>query len=489
VLIDQISFLSTQNLKNIHVFSENIFKRYDIRGSYGSDLSILDAYFLGLTFASILFKKGQVIVGRDTRLSSPMLCSYLIKGLLDGGVDVFFIGIASSPLVAYADQKLAANAAITVTGSHNPKEQNGFKLLLNNAPFFAQQLLGLKNKAEKGIRKAEKKGKLIRKSREIKNSYKAYITGLFTSISEEKKVVWDASNGAMGPILRQIVQLLPGNHILLNTACDGNFPNHHPDPRDHANFKQIGQVMQAYNADIGFVFDGDGDRLGIIDAKGRIFSADQIAMIIAEKALQVIGGDKNKKVIVDVKISPWLVNYLQKLGAEVIFCKTGHSEIKTQMLKNKAIFACEGSQHFYFGKKYGCIDDAMIAAAFFLQAIEDGEIEDKLKQMPCTFSTGELRCNMNIKEMERIYARVYAKGIKGKIIKIDGIRVEAENGWWLCRPSNTEDCVTLLVEGYNEKEFLALLCDLQQIFPPISCKIMNNMLTGVIKQHMIYYRE
>jgi phosphomannomutase len=465
-----------------HVFSPYIFKRYDIRGNFGEDLKEQDAYSLGLAFAN-LCQGETIVVGRDTRLSSPALYRALINGLRQGGGNVVAARVVSSPFLAYTAQILNATGAIMVTGSHNPINQNGFKLIYKGKPFFADNLQALKTMLCKGVALSQKTGKVKKLQVSVVEQYENLLQTLFHVIDEGIKVVWDASNGAMCPILKRLLPSLPGQHTLINEDCDGNFPNHHPDPTQHENLRQLRLFVQQNNADIGFCFDGDGDRLGVVTANGEILRADHIALLICQQLIKT-RGESEATILVDVKMPPWLVKALQSLGGDVIISKTGHSEMKQKMLETKALFACEGSQHFYFGD-HGNIDDALIAASYILHSINAQSLATTLKDTPRVFSTGELRFKIPKKEIECILHHHFPQDIQLKLITVDGIRVESENGWWLFRPSNTENCVIFIVESHSEKALHHLIEEIKVVFSTINCVTMNNILTNLIKQPKI----
>jgi phosphomannomutase len=473
---------TTSKYRHRHVFAQGLFKRYDIRGSFGDDLNENDAYSLGLAFAN-LCQGGTIIVGRDTRLSSPALYNSLLKGLLHGGSEVIAANIVSSPFLVYAAKSLGTTGAIMVTGSHNAANQNGFKLIHKGKPFFADNLQLLESMLLKGVPLSYEIGKIKELQTSVIEQYTKLLQSLFHVIDKKLSVVWDASNGAICPILKRVLPLLPGQHTLINGDCDGNFPNHHPDPTQPDNLRQLKLFMQKNKVDIGFCFDGDGDRLGVVAANGKILRADHIALLICQQLLQTKIEPK-ATILVDVKMSPWLIQTFCDLGADVIISRTGHSEIKQKMLETKALFACEGSQHFYFGT-YGNIDDALIAAAHILHSISDQPLAATLKDTPTVFSTGELRFEIPINEIQCILSSDISQLVQGKVSTVDGLRVEAENGWWLFRPSNTENCVIFIAESHSEQALSCLMEEIKVFFSTINCEIMNNALTNLTKQPKI----
>ena len=434
-----------------HVFNDNILRAYDIRGEVGRTLYNIDAERLGNIFASSFNKeKKKIIVCRDGRLSSPELLENLKKGLFESGADVIDIGLGPSPMLYYAANYLESDGAIMVTGSHNPPNHNGFKIMKGKVPFFGEDILDIGARARNGNWKFSKGSK---------SDYSIddkYIDILLKSLKIDKlnknlKVVWDPGNGAAGNIIEKLVKLLPGEHTLINSNIDGTFPSHHPDPTNPKNLEEIISLVKDKKFDLGLAFDGDGDRLGVISSAGKIIWGDQILALLSKEVLKDI---PNAPIIADVKASQNLFNEIQRLGGVPVMWKTGHSFIKSKMKEISSPLAGEMSGHIFFADRYLGYDDGIYAGLRVLELIDDSTTLDNfLNNLPRTFSTQEIKIDCSddkkFKVIEELSLILEKENLK--INRIDGLRIQKDDGWWLLRASNTQAVLVARIEANSQK--------------------------------------
>jgi phosphomannomutase len=432
-----------------HRFDPTILREYDVRGVVGETLSETDAEALGRAFGSIVRERDgrRVALGYDGRLSSPDLSAATERGLRAAGCHVLRIGRGPTPMLYYAVNALDTDGGIQITGSHNPPNYNGFKLMLGKASFFGEQIQRLGRIAAEG---AVADGDGTAEDVAILDAYVDRLTqGL--RIDESVKVAWDAGNGAVGDALVQLVGRLPGRHLLLNETVDGTFPAHHPDPTVPENLQQLQDTVLAEGCDLGVAFDGDGDRIGLIDRKARILWGDQMMVLIARDVLQRNPG---AAIIADVKASQVLFDAVAAAGGRPVMWKTGHSLIKSKMLEERAPFAGEMSAHLFFKEGWYGFDDALYAAVRILDILartgqDLAEFRDSLPQL---VNTPEIRfpCpeERKFKVAEEVKQRLAGTG--AQVIDIDGVRVITEDGWWLLRASNTQDVLVARCEAKDE---------------------------------------
>jgi phosphomannomutase len=428
-----------------HQFNPTILREYDIRGIVGDTLTEADAYALGRTFASKARDEGarSIAVGRDGRLHSGLLEGALIRGLNDSGIDVMQIGMGPSPMLYFATHYLDVAGGIQVTGSHNPAEYNGFKLLLKGRSVFGQEIQAIGKRALSG-HWFDGGGTI-----EEVDIREAYVNRLLEGFSGKPfRVGWDAGNGAAGPILDMLVERLPGHHHVLFSQVDGTFPNHHPDPTVEANLADLKQLVAREQLDFGIAFDGDGDRIGAVDGKGRVIWGDQLLMILAEA---VLAEQPGATIIADVKASQTLFDRVAELGGQPLMWKTGHSLIKSKMKETGAPLAGEMSGHIFFKHRWYGFDDALYAAVRLIEAVStSGKSLTELKDaMPQAVATPELRFQVDevrkFAIIDEVRDRLAADG--AKVDATDGVRVSTADGWWLLRASNTQDVLVARAEA------------------------------------------
>ena len=437
-------------MSNSHIFDNNILRAYDIRGEVGKNLNNIDAERLGNIFASSFNKKQKkIIVCRDGRLSSPELVKSLKKGLYESGADIIDIGLGPSPMLYFAANHLDSDGAIMVTGSHNPPQHNGFKIMKGKVPFFGNDILDIGERGIKGEWNYSDGSKL---------DYfidDKYINILLESLKLNKfnkdlKVAWDPGNGAAGAIIKKLVKMLPGEHTLINSEINGLFPSHHPDPTDPKNLKEIIELVRNKELDIGLAFDGDGDRLGVVSSKGRIVWGDQLLAFLSKEVLRNM---PNSSIIADVKASQNLFNEIEKYGGVPIMWKTGHSFIKSKMKEISSPLAGEMSGHIFFADRYLGYDDGIYAALRVLELIEDRyTLDNFLDSLPKTFSTLEIKIECSDDKKFNIIKELASTldSEKIKVNKVDGLRVQKDDGWWLLRASNTQAVLVARVEAKSK---------------------------------------
>jgi phosphomannomutase len=431
-----------------HQFNPTILREYDIRGIVGDTLTEADAYALGRTFAALARDEdaSRIAVGRDGRTHSGMLEAALVRGLTEGGVDAVLTGMGPSPMLYFATYYLDVDGGIQVTGSHNPADYNGFKLLLKGRSVFGKEIQAIGRRALAGDW-SEGNGRT-----EEVDIREAYVDRLLEGFSGKPfRVGWDAGNGAAGPILDMLIERLPGQHYAIFTNVDGRFPNHHPDPTVETNLEHLKQLVAEKNLDFGIAFDGDGDRIGAVDGKGRVIWGDQLLMILAVPVLQELPG---ATIIADVKASQTLFDRVAEIGGAPLMWKTGHSLIKSKMKETGAPLAGEMSGHIFFKHRWYGFDDALYAAVRLIEAVSaSGKSLTELKDaMPQAVATPELRFQVDevrkFAIVEEVRDRLAADG--AKVDATDGVRVSTGDGWWLLRASNTQDVLVARAEASDE---------------------------------------
>lgn len=442
-----------------HRFHPSLLREYDMRGVFGATLSAADAYALGRSFATVVRDNGgsRIATGHDGRLSSPLLESELVRGLADGGVDVLRIGLGPTPMLYYAEAVLDVDGGIQVTGSHNPPDHNGFKLTLAHQPFFGSDIARLGGIAAAG---AWSEGAGAVETVDIMDRYVARLVEGFDGPA--CRIGWDAGNGVAGPVIEKLIKLLPGEHHTLFTQVDGYFPHHHPDPTIDANLEDLRTLVLQNNLDFGLAFDGDGDRIGVIDGKGRPIWGDQLLGLFAQVVLQQRPG---ATIVADVKASQALFDRVADLGGQPLMWKSGHSLIKSKMKQTGSPLGGEMTGHIFFADDYYGFDDALYAAVRLIRALAllGGSVTALRDAMPALLTTPELRFPV---EEERKFAiiaeimdRLHHAG--ADVDRTDGARVTTRDGWWLLRASNTQAELVARVEARDQAGLDRLMKDVE----------------------------
>jgi phosphomannomutase len=431
-----------------HQFNRTILREYDVRGIVGQTLTANDAYALGRSYAALAVSEGatRIAVGRDGRTHSPELEEALVRGVNEGGLDVVRIGMSSSPMLYFAVATLDVEGGIQVTGSHNPADYNGFKMLLNGRSVFGVEIQELGRRAAEGDW-SDGQGKI-----EEIDIVDSYVDALMKGFDGNAyRIGWDAGNGAAGPIVERLVKRLPGEHHTLYTDVDGRFPNHHPDPTVEANLVDLKKLVADEGLDFGFAFDGDADRIGAIDAKGRVIWGDQLLIILAE---QVLKDEPGATIIADVKASQTLFDRIAEMGGTPLMWKTGHSLIKSKMKETNAPLAGEMSGHIFFKHQWYGFDDALYAAVRTIRAVSASgkSLTDLKGEMPVSVATPELRFQVDearkFAVIGEVAERLAAEG--ADVNSTDGVRVKTADGWWLLRASNTQDVLVARAEAKDQ---------------------------------------
>jgi len=432
------------------MISLSIFRSYDIRGNSNTNLTTADAYRIGYSFSklNITLENNIIYVGRDGRLSSPKLFEALTCGLTHGGAKVISIGVAPTPLLYYADKKFRPAASIMITGSHNPKYDNGFKMVANGKPFFGDQIQELL-KDILDINLTDITIEPISDIEEI-DIQELYVDEILSKliVNNNLKVAWDPGNGAACNIIKILQEKLPNTNIVINGEIDGNFPAHHPDPTVPENLAQLTEIIRTQNCDFGIAFDGDADRIGIVTSQGTILWGDQMLCLFAKDILKSYPG---ATIIADVKASQVVFDQVKLHGGVPLMWKTGHSHIKTKIAETGAVLAGEMSGHIFFADKYYGYDDAIYAALRFLDLMSRSSdtLDLMLAKLPQVFNTPEIRIDttdaLKFKIIDQIKERMLNEQIAFN--DIDGLRVNTESGWWLLRASNTQSAIIARCES------------------------------------------
>ena len=431
-----------------HSFDRTILREYDIRGTVGKTLNEADAYALGRTFAALATDEGarSLAVGRDGRTHSPMLQAELIRGLIEGGINVIDVGVGPSPMLYFAVATLGVQGGIQVTGSHNPPEYNGFKMLLNGRSVFGEEIQKLGRRAEDGDW-TDGHGSV--EHVDILDSYVDRLVKGFRG--KAYRIGWDAGNGAGGTVLEKLVTKLPGEHFTIFTEVDGTFPNHHPDPTVEANLADLKALVAEKNLDFGIAFDGDADRIGAVDGKGRVIWGDQLLMILAVPVLKEQPG---ATIIADVKASQILFDHVARIGGTPLMWKTGHSLIKSKMKETNAPLAGEMSGHIFFQHRWYGFDDALYAAVRLIEAVSASgkTMSEIVDEIPKSVATPELRFPVDESRKFAVVTEVLHRlsGNGARVDATDGARVMTDDGWWLLRASNTQDVLVARAEAADE---------------------------------------
>jgi len=434
-------------MSDTRTLDSTILREYDIRGIVGESLNTDDARAIGRAYGSILRDAGgaSVAVGYDGRLSSPELEASVVDGLIACGLTVYRVGLGPSPMLYYATHKLETDGGLMITGSHNPPDYNGIKMTLMGKAFFGEDIQAL------GARAAS--GDFVNGVGAVKDHLilDDYVARLRVDYRGDKhlKIAWDPANGAAGDALSRLLDDLPGEHFVINAEIDGTFPAHHPDPTVEKNLDQLKALVAKNNCDLGIGFDGDGDRVGVIDSQGRVLWGDQLLVILAR---EVLADQPGAPIIADVKASQIFFDEIRRLGGDPILWKVGHSHIKSKMTELNSPLAGEMSAHIFFKHRYYGYDDALYVAIRLISILSSGPetLDEIFDALPQFVNTPELRieCREDRKfdVVEEVRDRLAADP-NTNVNAIDGVRVSTDDGWWLLRASNTQAALVARCEA------------------------------------------
>ncbi|OQY32433.1 MAG: phosphomannomutase/phosphoglucomutase [Spirochaetaceae bacterium 4572_59] len=449
-------------MKQKHKISNEILKACDIRGIVGSQLDTQDAYFVGKAFGSILIRKAEksCIVGYDGRLSSLELSQKLIQGLQESGINVIDVGLVPTPVVYFAIHHLKADAGIIVTASHNPSEYNGFKFQLKDRPFHGDDIQEMGELCAAGCFSS---GSGRYNKADIKDAYVEYLIG-FLDVPEscDLSVVWDPGHGASAAVLSAFLKRLPGKHYAICNEVDGTFPCHHPDPSLEENLEHLKQAVLENEADLGIAFDGDGDRLGIIDGKGKMLLGDQLLVLFARDLLK---RRPASKIMSEVKASRFFTDDVISHGGEAVIWKVGHTNQKEKMRFENIPLAGETSGHMFFEENRG-LDDGMFASVKLLNILmaHPLKLSEIREAFPRYHDSGEIRIPLETAKRKALIEEITLRMIHDKrsFLDIDGIRTETADGFWMIRASNTQPHMTIRCEAASEEGLRDCMADLDR---------------------------
>jgi phosphomannomutase/phosphoglucomutase len=452
----------------VATISDSIFRAYDIRGVVGESLTEDAVYQIGLALGSEAHERGQqeMVVARDGRTSGPTLAAALERGLRESGRDVIDIGMVPTPVLYWATYFLDTHSGVMLTGSHNPSNYNGLKIVLDGRALSGEAITAIRDRIKRGDFTSGS-GKL--RSAEISADYIERITSdIPVALKRSFKVVVDCGNGVPGILAPKLIRALGHDVIELFCDVDGNFPNHHPDPSQPDNLADLIAAVIGTKSDLGLAFDGDGDRLGVVDGAGNIIWPDRQMMLFAR---DVLSRNAGAEIIFDVKCSNHLKTVIEQSGGKPLMWKTGHSLIKAKMRESEAPLAGEMSGHIFFKERWYGFDDALYAAARLLEILvrdprPPGEV---FAELPGGLATPELRIDMPEPEHAPFMAKLVAQASfeGGSLATVDGLRVDFADGWGLIRPSNTTPCLVLRFEADNE----AALKRIQDAFRSLLAKL------------------
>jgi phosphomannomutase len=454
--------------KNNQKINPEIFHAYDIRGIYPGDLNEEAAYKIGLAFVKFLRKKNKkekmnIVVGRDNRVSSPSLYKSLTKGITDAGANVINIGLSTSPMFYWTVGYYKFDGGINITASHNPREYNGFKLVREKASKISEKsgIKEIKNLSQK-IKASEfskiKKG-IIKK----KNILSEYIKDnlALTDVKKIKKlkIVIDTANSVSGIVIPKIFQKTQCKIYHLFSKLDGNFPNHLPDPVKKENLRSLFLKIKKRKADLGIAFDGDGDRMIFVSKKGEMIPGYLITTFIADI---ILGNNPKQKILFDIRASNIVPEIIINKGGKPIIYRIGHALISNKMAKEKIFFAGELTGHYFLKKHYYCESPFFVLFKILEKMSESGKnISELVKPYQKYFHSGEI--NFKVKDKEKILKLLEKKYKKGKILKLDGLRINFNDWWFLVRASNTEPVLRLVVEAKTKNKMEEKVKELKKI--------------------------
>nr|WP_286948884.1 phosphomannomutase/phosphoglucomutase [Pseudomonas sp. UBA6718] len=442
---------NVQNVQTPPKLPASIFRAYDIRGVVGDTLTPEAAYWIGRAIGSESLAQGEpnVAVGRDGRLSGPQLVQQLIQGLLDCGCQVTDIGMVPTPVLYFATNVLEGKSGVMLTGSHNPPDYNGFKIVIAGDTQANEQIQALKTRIDNndlasGVGSVEQIDILDRYFKQIRDDI---------AMAKPIKVVVDCGNGVAGVIAPRLIEALGCSVIPLFCEVDGNFPNHHPDPGKPENLEDLIARVKAEGADLGLAFDGDGDRVGVVTNTGTIVYPDRLMMLFAK---DVVSRNPGADIIYDVKCTRRLGALISGYGGRPVMWKTGHSLIKKKMKETGALLAGEMSGHVFFKERWFGFDDGIYSAARLLEILSQDrrDAEHVFSAFPLDISTPEINVTVTDESKFRLIDRLQRDGVWGEanLTTLDGVRVDYPKGWGLVRASNTTPVLVLRFEAETEDE-------------------------------------
>ena len=454
-----------------HTIKASVLKAYDIRGVVDKEINEVDAYFIGRGFGTILKRRNlkTCVLGYDGRHTSPSYAKECSKGLADSGIDVINVGLLPTPGVYFAMKHLNTDAGMIISASHNPKEYNGFKMLTQEGPFWGDDIQEIGRLAASG--NFESGNGKITENKQIRTDYINFILKQFKGGKKVLNVVWDAGNGVVGSVLKDIISKLPGKQVAIYDEVDGDFPNHHPDPSVAKNMVLLQKAVVDGKFDLGIAFDGDGDRIGVVDNTGFLLYGDQLELIFARDFLKT---HKGEKIMSEVKASMVLYNDIKEHGGIPVMWKPGHSAQKAKMKEDNIKLAGETSGHIYWGENHN-FDDALYSSMKLLNIMSNSDttIAEILASLPKTYSTSEIRITVGDDKKFEIAKQLAEKLQKeGKdFVGVDGVRCNLPEGWWLIRASNTQPDLTTRCEALSEKDLEIVKKDLEKQLASFGLKI------------------
>ncbi len=435
--------------------NQNIFREYDIRGIVGQDLTDETVSLLGRAIGTFFINNGakRIAIGFDARESSPSFRDLLVEGFNASGCDTVLIGRVPTPVLYFTVFTKEVDGGVMITGSHNPPDHNGFKICLGKSTIFGSQIQEIKEIALSGN---FAKGEGTNENLEILADYEKDILSRITLGTRKLKAVVDGGNGMGGVTGVPIYEKLGVELVKLFTEPDSNFPNHHPDPTVVENLQDAVKAVKEHNADLAIAFDGDGDRIGVLDENGRIIWGDELMVLFSRYVLKDM---PNSTIIAEVKCSQTLFDDIEKHGGKPLMWKAGHSIIKSKMKETGAVLAGEMSGHIFFADRFYGFDDATYAGARVLEILSntDKTLSELLSDLPETFSTPELRVDCTEEQKFEVVQKIADEFSKtNEVITIDGARILFENGWVLVRASNTQAILVLRFEADTQENLQSI---------------------------------
>ena len=442
---------------------EHIFREYDIRGLAEEELNSENVQAIAMAFGTLLKRRGigRICLGGDVRPSTERIRRDVIEGITLAGIDITDIGVATTPMLYWSLYHYGLNGGIMITGSHNPPEFNGLKLAVGKTTLYGKQIKEIYEMICKNdMEKSNKKGAIFTES--INESYINMLVSKTKLGPKKLKVVTDSGNGTAGPVVNEYLKRIGCEVIPLFAEPNGQFPNHHPDPTKRENLKYLIDTVLKEKADVGLGFDGDADRIGVVDDQGNIIFGD-ILMILFWR--EILPKHPGAKAIVEVKSSQALVDEIKRLGGEVVWWKSGHSLIKAKMKELNALFSGEVSGHMFFADEYYGFDDSFYAAGRILRILSnsDKKLSEMLSGIPKYYSTAETRIPCSDERKFEIIEKIKESALKDyEAITIDGVRILYPSGWGLVRASNTQPVLVARVEGKTKEDLEKYCKDLKK---------------------------